>query len=292
MSFVESTKGLVDSYAEHLPGRLVDHRAGMVVLLHNDGTRLDIVPTLASSYILPDLLLLNRDIPLARRYGKDWLGAHFTRRDQNIIFNKVGTEADALRWTDWVESGNRYLNPILSQYIDEPAEWPTAYDKNLLRQGSAIKDVTRVRPLAADASTAAIASHISRLSELDDARLGKLFKVERETFWRWRTGALTNPRVGNRRRLGLLLRLLEDVVRHGMQTRDWLLNYATATGQTPYEMLEQGRLDEVAYLAAAIGSDAAYDDKHLRSVSEAVDHGQLVFDDDDQWELEVADDDG
>ncbi|MFX4427843.1 hypothetical protein ABTA68_19650, partial [Acinetobacter baumannii] len=79
------------------------------------------------------------------------------------------------------------------------------------------------------------------------------FKIERETFCRWRSGALANPRVGNRRRLGLLLALLEEMAGREVNIKDWLLNFTTPEGLTPYQLLDRGRIDEVAYLASSVG---------------------------------------
>jgi hypothetical protein len=81
--------------------------------------------------------------------------------------------------------------------------------------------------------------------------------VARETFQRWRTGELTNPNVGNRRRLGLLLRLLEDLEGREVRVDQWLRNVSAIDGLTPYELLERGRLDDVEHLAAQVPRDGA-----------------------------------
>lgn len=129
-------------------------------------------------------------------------------------------------------------------------------------------EATTVESLAPDASVAEVASRIAALSELSDELLASLFKVERETFCRWRTGVLTNPRVGNRRRLGLLLALLEDLTGRQVNIKDWLLNSVTPQALTPYQLLERGRIDEVAFLAASIGEPSVDRDTRIATGEE------------------------
>jgi hypothetical protein len=153
---------------------------------------------------------------------------------------------------------------------------------------SSVQSAT-ANPLAPDASVADVATRIAALSDLSDELLADLFKVERETFCRWRTGVLTNPRVGNRRRLGLLLGLLEDLAGREVNIKDWLLNStSTPQGLTPYQLLEQGRIDEVAFRGASLGEPSVARDPRV-----AVGHEPepLVFGDDDIWEPEPLDDD-
>jgi hypothetical protein len=109
---------------------------------------------------------------------------------------------------------------------------------------------------AADASVAEIASRIAAISGLTDGELARVFRVARETFQRWRTGELTKPNVGNRRRLGLLLRLLDDLVDREVRVDQWLRNVSAIDRLTPYELLERGRLDDVEYLAAQVPGGA------------------------------------
>jgi hypothetical protein len=104
--------------------------------------------------------------------------------------------------------------------------------------------------LSADAPVAEIATRIAEISALNDGELARVFRVARETFQRWRTGELTNPNVANRRRLGLLLRLLDDVAGRDVRADQWLRNVSDIEDLTPYELLERGRLDDVEYLAA------------------------------------------
>jgi hypothetical protein len=135
----------------------------------------------------------------------------------------------------------------------------------------------------ADAPVSDVASRIAALSAMSDELLADLFKVERETFCRWRTGALPNPRVGNRRRLGRLLRLLEDLSARDINIKDWLLNSITPYGATPYQLLARGRIDDVAFLATAIGEEEVQRDSRL-SVAEEPE--SLQFGDDDSWDYE------
>lgn len=105
---------------------------------------------------------------------------------------------------------------------------------------------------AADASVAEIAARIAAITGFTDSELARVFRVARETFQRWRTGELTNPHIGNRRRLGLLLRLLDDLNDRDIRVDQWLRNVSAIDSLTPYELLERGRLDDVEYLAAQI----------------------------------------
>lgn len=111
--------------------------------------------------------------------------------------------------------------------------------------------------LRADASVAEIATRIAALSTLTDQQLARLFRVARETYLRWRAGELANPTQANRRRLGLLLRLLQDLYAREIQVGQWLQNVSQIGGLTPYQLLERGRLDEVEWLAAQLPSHAA-----------------------------------
>jgi hypothetical protein len=171
-------------------------------------------------------------------------------------------------------------HPIRRLFTSEQSTLPTA---------QAINEAPTVEaPLAADASVAEIASRIATLSNLSDDLLAKLFKVERETFCRWRTGVLTNPRVGNRQRLGLLLGLLQDLAGRQVSIKDWLLNFVSSQGLTPYELLDRGRIDEVAFLAASIGEPTVERDARVATGEEP---DPLIFGDDDVWELEPLVDD-
>jgi hypothetical protein len=111
---------------------------------------------------------------------------------------------------------------------------------------------SELRTIGADASVAEIATRIAEITGLSDGELARVFKVARETFQRWRTGELTNPNVGNRRRLGLLLRLLDDLEGRDVRVDQWLRNVSAIDSLSPYELLERGRLDDVEHLAAQI----------------------------------------
>lgn len=143
-------------------------------------------------------------------------------------------------------------------------------------------------PLASDASVAQIASRVAQLSGLSDERLAELFKVERETFCRWRTGVLTNPRAASRRRLGLLLILLEDLNMRRVNIKDWLLNPVAGRTLTPYDLVSKGRIDEVAFLAASVGEQPTERDVAMTART-AVD--SLTFGDDNVWEFSESDED-
>jgi hypothetical protein len=106
--------------------------------------------------------------------------------------------------------------------------------------------------IGADASIAEIATRIAAITGLNDGELARVFKVARETFQRWRTGELTKPNVANRRRLGLLHRLLEDLADREVRVNQWLHNVSDIESLTPYDLLERGRLDDVEYLAARL----------------------------------------
>ncbi len=133
----------------------------------------------------------------------------------------------------------------------------------------------------ADVSVVDIASRIAALSELGDQRLSDVFRVERETFCRWRNGVLANPRDSNRRRLGLVLRLFEDLASHQINVKDWMLNQTDPSGRTPYELLVAGGFEEVAYLASTAGIQPVTRDVRLAAPVEVE---PLRFGDDDVWE--------
>ena len=316
-----STFQFVDDYEMSHVARPKSEPSGVALLMGSHGGWLDIVPSPSASYLLPDLAEFSPVRKESARFGN----GQIKLQDQCVIYVMVGPEDNSgaymglsapMRAAPSVElvvapglfgsaaivesiGGGSLQLPSMSdvapQAIVEPGLVETrasvmdaealANVAGVTRQESVEAGVTKVAILAADASVAEIASRIAKLSGLDDGRLSKLFKVERETFCRWRTGALTNPRDGNRRRLGLLLRVLEDLSERRVQVRNWLLNQAPGGGLTPYELLERGRIDEVAYLAASIGAEAAERDQKPRSVSEATDKGMLVFDDDDQWTI-------
>lgn len=150
--------------------------------------------------------------------------------------------------------------------------------------------VLKEAPSAGAASVSAVASRIAELSGLSDQQLANLFKVERETYCRWRTGALTNPRSGNRQRLALLQRLMEDLAQRGIPIKDWLLNSIAEEGKTAYELLEQGRIDRVAFLSLAVGGvPSAFGAREFRSAAEAEAAGELSFEDDNEWEYPADD---
>lgn len=115
--------------------------------------------------------------------------------------------------------------------------------------------ISAPRTIGADASIAEIATRIAEITSLNDGELARVFNVARETFQRWRTGELTNPNVANRRRLGLLHRLLDDLAGREVRVDQWLRNVSDIESLTPYDLLERGRLDDVEHLAAQVPRD-------------------------------------
>lgn len=134
---------------------------------------------------------------------------------------------------------------------------PTLVMTNALMMPTADPVVEPLQELRADATVAEVATRIAGISNLSDGGLAQLFGVARETFQRWRTGELTKPTRANRRRLGLLLRLLEDLDRREVKVDEWLQNVTGIDDLTPYELLKRGRLDDVEYLAAELPTTPA-----------------------------------
>ncbi len=175
-----------------------------------------------------------------------------------------------------------------------------------LESVSSISDLAAELP--ADASVAEIATRIAGISNLSDGDLAQLFGVARETFQRWRTGELTKPTRANRRRLGLLLRLMEDLDRREVQVSEWLRNVTEIDDLTPYELLKRGRLDDAEHIAAQLPSTSAprtsadADGMPLTRAAETPAFAprrdepseDLVIDDDEGWveiEAEAVEDD-
>jgi hypothetical protein len=290
---------------------------GIRVVTRDNGRYFDLMPSRFSSYLLPTLA----DCSLVRREARSAAGS--LRFTGNAV--ELHEIADVVRLDDWralfagvgitiagLGAAGSFTGDALSRlgalgslgravvHITAPPTTsmpPKALpirrlfpsEQPTLATAQAINLAPTVdAPLAADASVAEIASRITTLSDLSDDLLAELFKVERETFCRWRTGILTNPRVGNRQRLGLLLGLLQDLAGRQVNIKDWLLNFVTSQGLTPYQLLERGQIDEVAFLAASIGEPPVEPDAQ---VSSGEDPEPLMFGDDDVWELEPLGDD-
>lgn len=286
---------------------------GVRVVTRENGRYFDLMPSALSSYLLPPLA----DCSLVRREARSAAGSrrfvgnsveleeitdalqhsdlrtYFTRIGGGLVGVAIGRVAfEALSRLDPLERtmADATIAPVTT--IDAPnadiaAMLPTLNQLAPPVVESSVHSATG-DALAPDASVAAVATRIALLSDLSDELLADLFKVERETFCRWRTGVLTNPRVGNRRRLGLLLGLLEDLAGRQVNVKDWLLNSVTPQGLTPYQLLETGRIDEVAFLAASIGDPSVQRDARVAAGPAPE---PLVFGDDDVWELEPLDDD-
>ncbi len=263
---------------------------GVRVVTRENGRYFDLMPSTLSSYLLPPLA----DCSLVRREARSAagslrfignsveleeisdalhrsdLGTYFMRIAGGIVGVAVGQAAfdassrlGSLERTV-VEATSAPPTTIAPSQTDAMAMFPVLNPPAPQATESRVEPAT-VDPLAPDASVSAIATRIAQLSDLSDELLADLFKVERETFCRWRTGVLTNPRVGNRRRLGLLLGLLEDLASRQANIKDWLLNSVTPQGLTPYQLLDAGRIDEVAFLAAAIGEPSVERDARIVS---------------------------
>ncbi len=290
---------------------------GIRVVTRDNGRYFDLMPSQFSSYLLPTLA----DCSLVRREARSAAGSlRFT--DNAVELNEI---ADVVRLDDWralfagvgitiagLGAVGSFTGDALSRLgalgslgraVVQITAPPTTFmppkahpirrlfapEQPSLPTAQAINEPPTVEAtLAADASVAEIASRIATLSNLSDDLLAELFKVERETFCRWRTGVLTNPRVGNRQRLGLLLGLLQDLAGRQVNIKDWLLNFVTSQGLTPYQLLDRGHIDEVAFLAASIGEPPVERDARVVTGEEPE---PLMFGDDDVWELEPLGDD-
>lgn len=298
------------------PGRIpprAPRADGVRIVTRENGRYFDLMPSTLSSYLLPPLA----DCSLVRREARSVAGSlrffgnsveleeisdalqrsdlrtYFTRIAAGLVGVAVGQAAFEMSSRlgtlerSVMEATSAPLTTIAPANADVFEMLPAVDRLAPSAAESSVQSAT-LGPLAPDASVADVAARIAVLSELSDELLADLFKVERETFCRWRTGVLTNPRVGNRRRLGLLLGLLEDLAGRRVNIKDWLLNSVAPQGLTPYQLLETGRIDEVAFLAASIGEPSVERDARVAAGREAE---PLVFGDDDVWELEPLDDD-
>ncbi len=286
---------------------------GVRIVTRENGRYFDLMPSTLSSYLLPPLA----DCSLVRREASSAAGSlrffgnsveleeisdalqrsdvrtYFTRIAAGLVGLAVGQAA--FEMSGRLGTLERTVMEVTSAPLTTIApanadvlEMPPVVDRLAPTAAESSVQSASVDPLAPDASVADVATRIAVLSDLSDELLADLFKVERETFCRWRTGVLTNPRLGNRRRLGLLLGLLEDLAGRRVNIKDWLLNSVTPQGLTPYQLLETGRIDEAAFLAASIGEPSVERDA---SVAAGRESEPLVFGDDDVWELEPLDDD-
>ncbi len=289
---------------------------GLRVVTRENGRFCDLMPSALSFYLLPTLA----DFSLVRRETRSPVGAlRFTGDAVELVEIGGGIELSGLRvLLAEMTAGFGSVGVVTQILLETPTG--SAVDPSVSRPmtgiatvpmttltlpnvtpatavaaapvgaatAKAVEATTPAASPAPDAPVAEIASRIATLSELSDELLAELFTVERETFCRWRTGALTNPRIGNRRRLGLLLALLEELHTRQVNIKDWLLNSVTAGGLTPYQLLARGRIDEVAYLAATIGQPTVERDARI---AVGLETEPLEFGDDDVWELEPLDDD-
>lgn len=240
----------------------------------------------AATYLLPEL----SELSLADTGTRAPSRGEINLLHGTVVIGAITKdEAESLRlhhWLSFPSSGFQWVPRMSSPLSSAPpsGEAPVA-------DTASAPPAETWPPLAPGASVVAIASRIHGLSGLSDEELAAIFKVTRETFNRWRSGALNNPTPGSRRRLGLVLRVLEEGHAHGVNLKDWLLNtLPSPEGLTPYELLQKGHIEEVAYLAAELGAK----DLQAQQASEEPLEDDLIFGDDDFWtssDLEGVDDD-
>jgi hypothetical protein len=318
-----ATKGSLQSYEGLHTLPPATSREGVRVVTRNDGKCLDVVASPSSSYLLPDLsefsLVKGEAYPAG--FGRLMLCGGAVRvdrlsdQDEAAHLKKLLSAASgalqavqqSFPYSTYLSSARVGLGPAIgfsSKSLSDRSVWtahativPSPITQRIADDVvveeipdtavETLEETPSLQPLRPDAPVADIASRVASLTGLGDEMLGHLFKVERETFCRWRTGVLTNPRIGNRRRLGLLLSLVEDLAGREVNIKDWLLNHATVDGLTPYQLLEKGRIDDVAYLASSIGEPVTVRDRRVSTDQESE---PLVFGDDDVWETQVLDD--
>jgi hypothetical protein len=289
---------------EHLPLRPPARPEGVRVVTRDNGRSFDLMPSQLSSYLLPPLA----ECSVLRREARSPAGL-LRFRGNAVELEEIGGTAALDSWRTVLEGVGvvvgigaiaRYALDAVEQLGSRTSVILEPTSPRVLSTAIASPPVTEfpatsttttapvAEPVAPDPSVSEIASRISALSGLGDQLLADLFKVERETFCRWRTGALTNPRLGNRRRLGLLLSLMDELAGRHVNIKDWLLNSVGADGLTPYELLTEGRVDEAAFLAASIDPKAPVTrDPHVATGEEPE---PLQFGEDDIWDYELEDD--
>lgn len=280
---------------------------GVRVVTRDNGRYIDLMPSPSSSYLLPELA----NSSLVRREARSGAGAiRFIAGDVVELIDEIDDvhALDALLFgmnlrvlragavgaslaldalasflTTGTLSHITLHTPTAAARTVASADAPTFAELPAPATADATDDAV-AEPLAPDAPVSAIATRIAELSGLSDDQLAELFKIQRETYCRWRRGTLSNPRVGNRRRLGLLLSLLEELAHRQVNIKDWLLNAVIIEGLTPYELLDRGRIGDVAFAAASLGETrvVARDPRIATGMQEEL----LEFGDDDVWELE------
>ena len=278
---------------------------GLRVVSRNAGRCLDVVSSPSSTYLLPDLA----DFSLLNRETRSDQSLHLLIEDEGVLIQS-STSADAAgTWQGWLGNlaGLRgislgFLHASEPQIFSWPASPEHVIEKVLLQAVPPPTQVTRSAVAVAPSMSVAlsertattspvtevsrVAQRLSALSSLTDEQLSQIFKVERETFARWKSGALTNPRVGSRRRLGLMLRLFDELTAKHVVVKDWLLNQVTPEGRTPFEMLKRGSFDQVALLSAELPLPPTGE----APLGLAGNEPPLDFLEDDVWELETDDD--
>lgn len=288
-------KGFVESYDVASPTLRHQAHDGVRVVTRGDGQILDVVCSPSSAYLLPDLSgfsLMKRETDIG--FGHLMFSGPTVRIDEVGVFEEPSYLSKLLNperqaALPFAAVGVLHRSPAISHGEAPPSHHAFVWEPGSGSESTSVTsnecEVER-EELRADASVAQIASRLAGLSGLSDEQLARLFKVERETFLRWRTGALANPRPANRRRLGLLFRLVEDLDGRSVNIKNWMLNQVAGEGTTPYELLANGQIERVSYLAAAHGTHADRD----ASIVASVDREPLQFGDDDVWELPAKDD--
>lgn len=105
-------------------------------------------------------------------------------------------------------------------------------------------------------SPALVAQEVRALSGLTSEMLGAIFPVARESYQRWISGRST-PATGDVRRLLTLRHLFRDLRSRVPDVRSWLLtpiDHPHSRGSTPYDLLRQGKINDVWDLIIEIPS--------------------------------------
>lgn len=282
-----AVKDLVQSYTD-IPkaGMLTSrHQPVTVVVLHEDGYMVSIAN--ASTPYLGMTGSMGGSTPRPGRLRVPDV-RDLTFGTDYVCIGGIGDDASVDQWTGWLDGPEHfslggYADPVRLPAVAKPRALTSP--RNPAPETTAAHIAPEVEaatsaPLDPGASVARIASRISELSELSDEQLAAVFKVERETYCRWRTGHLANPRLGSRRRLGLVLHVLDELAAREVPVKDWLLNQPVTDELTPYQLLEEGRIEDVAYAASALlGGRAGAQPQTIGAPGDA-----LTFGTDAEWE--------
>lgn len=275
-------------------------RGGLRGVLTGSDTQpcFNIVASPTASYLLPDMLPALEQVSFGADETRE-LGGVLLVGDSMIVGRSV-REDDLLeqhRWNELKDSFERMSSAvhIISartspvRTIARAARQVANPPKRRPRPALAETRPRALDPLPADASIQTLATRLRELTGFSDARLADLFKVTRETYNRWRLGAMTNPTDGARRRVVTVTRLLEELESRDVSVPDWLQNPTAVDGLTPYDLIVRGRVDEAAYLAASTGEDTSV----MRR--DRLDEEPFILEDDEEgwqtFDIEVSDED-